>query len=267
MADTQIIRTDEGGVNARILAKESKADFRRVESASLKINTNLKSAQGKRLFVRYFNSVQLNVHFITTFARGKLPLEDVDHVEDLIRVKMDALEQSLNLTIDSLELLFKTNGINRYATYDTQPLVVEAAIISAIGKRFFELMHKMDETMPLFQTLDILGVITHREADNQQYRLKKTVRKFVANIRGLSNSLYRRMNEQSRRGSSEPFPNIPVTGAASTSMQPTSAATEVGENAALSVRTDDFIPSTIGETSNGNEPQPLITAIQIEDTN
>jgi hypothetical protein len=40
----QIVKTDEGMVNARILARESKADFRRVEAASIKMVVRLTSA-------------------------------------------------------------------------------------------------------------------------------------------------------------------------------------------------------------------------------
>ena len=43
------IRLDRGGVNARILAKEVKVDFRRVEAASRKIPTTLYGPEAKRL--------------------------------------------------------------------------------------------------------------------------------------------------------------------------------------------------------------------------
>ncbi len=52
----QIVKTDEGAVNARILAREAKVDFRRVEAASIKVVTRLTSAEGKRLFVRFFST-------------------------------------------------------------------------------------------------------------------------------------------------------------------------------------------------------------------
>ena len=46
MSEIQIVKVDQGGVNARILAKEAKADFRRVEAASLKMPTRFTSAEG-----------------------------------------------------------------------------------------------------------------------------------------------------------------------------------------------------------------------------
>jgi hypothetical protein len=77
MSEIQIVKVDQGGVNARILAKEAKADFRRVEAASLKMPTRFTSAEGKRFFARLFNTLQLNTHFISVIARTRLDHEDV----------------------------------------------------------------------------------------------------------------------------------------------------------------------------------------------
>ena len=71
MSEIQIVKVDQGGVNARILAKETKADFRRVEAASLKMPTRFTSAEGKRFFARLFNTLQLNTHFISVIARTR----------------------------------------------------------------------------------------------------------------------------------------------------------------------------------------------------
>ena len=66
------IRLDQGGINARLLANEAKVDFRRVESASRKIQATFHSPEVKRLFVRYLNSMQLNTYLISVIARTKL---------------------------------------------------------------------------------------------------------------------------------------------------------------------------------------------------
>lgn len=194
MIETPLVRNDEGLVNARILAREAKSDYRRVESASVKMNTNLKSAEGKRLFVRYFTSVQLATHFIFVIARTKLLQKDIQQVESLVKRRLESIDVQLNQAIDSLELLFKTNGINRYATYDTKPLVLEVGVISSTGMRFFELMHKFDDIMPLFQTLEIFGVITSTEADTQRSKLHRSIRKFVQVARNLKIEFERRMH-------------------------------------------------------------------------
>jgi hypothetical protein len=94
MSEIQIVKVDQGGVNARILAKEAKADFRRVEAASLKMPTRFTSAEGKRFFARLFNTLQLNTHFISVIARTRLDHEDVAKIEDTIRAQMDAVTET-----------------------------------------------------------------------------------------------------------------------------------------------------------------------------
>jgi len=102
----QIVKMDQGGVNDRILAKESKADFRRIEAASVKMPTCFTSAEGKRFFVRLFNTLQLNMHFISVIARTRLDHDDIVKVEGSIRAKLDAVNESLNSAIDGAEALF-----------------------------------------------------------------------------------------------------------------------------------------------------------------
>ena len=121
----QIVKMDQGGVNDRILAKESKADFRRIEAASVKMPTCFTSAEGKRFFVRLFNTLQLNMHFISVIARTRLDHDDIVKVEGSIRAKLDAVNESLNSAIDGAEALFKAHGITSVATYDTVALSVD----------------------------------------------------------------------------------------------------------------------------------------------
>ena len=105
MPDFEIVKLDQGGVNARIIAKEAKVDFRRVEAASLKMPTRFTSAEGKRSFVRMFNTLQLNTHFISVIARTRLDHDDIGKIETAIRAQMDAataapsIPQVLNASI------------------------------------------------------------------------------------------------------------------------------------------------------------------------
>lgn len=154
MSDIQIVKVDQGGVNARILAKETKADFRRIEAASVKMPTRFTSAEGKRFFVRLFNTLQLNTHFISVIARTRLDHDDIAKVEATIRAQLDAVNESLNSAIDDAEALFKAHGITSVATYDTVALDVEVGVLSSSGRRFLEVLGKLDQLMPLLQTLE-----------------------------------------------------------------------------------------------------------------
>lgn len=199
MADTQIVKVDQGAVNDRILAKEVKTDFRRVEAASVKMMTHFTSAEAKRLFVRFFSTLQLNAHFVSVIARTKLKHEDVERVEAALRERLESVTDDLNKAIDGAEALFKNNGITSFATYDTMPLELEVGIISSSGRRYFEVLNKLDQLMPLLQTLEIHEVITPRDADIQRAGFKRAIRSIAGTARNLATGLRRRMNEFSAK--------------------------------------------------------------------
>ena len=194
MSEIQIVKVDEGGVNARILAKEAKADFRRVEAASLKIPTRFTSAEGKRFFARLFNTLQLNTHFISVIARTRLDHDDVAKIEDTLRTQMDAAAERLNQAIDGAEALFKAHAICSTATYDTVPLDVDVHVLSSIGRRYLEVLGKLDQLMPLLQTLEIHEVITTQAVDIERASLKRQVRDVANLARSLAMGLRKRMN-------------------------------------------------------------------------
>ena len=205
MADLEFVKHDQGGVNARILAKESKADFRRVEAASLKIKASFASAEGKRLFIRYFNTFQLAIHFISVISRTRLNHDDVAKVEGLVRAQMDKVAEELNHAIDGAEALFQTNGITSTATYDTVPMELDVGVLSSSSRRYLEILGKLDQLMPLLQTLEIHEVITTQAVDIERAGLKRKVRDVANGTRNLAARLRREMNAlDARRGAGEP---------------------------------------------------------------
>lgn len=206
MSSIEIVKVDEGAVNARILARESKVDFRRVEAASLKIRTRFTSAEGKRLFVRTFNTLQLNTHFISVIARTRLDHDEIARIEGQLRQRIDAAAAAFNKAIDGAEALFKVNGITSTASYDTVPLDLDVHVLSSTGRRFLEVLGKLDQLMPLLQTLEIHEVISTQEVDVQRALLKRQVREIANGARSQATALRRRMNEldarQRRQGGS-----------------------------------------------------------------
>lgn len=204
MADLDFVKHDQGGVNARILARETKADFRRVEAVSLKIKASFASAEGKRLFIRYFNTFQLGIHFISVISRTRLNHEDVAKVETLIREQVDKVAEQLNQAIDGAEALFKANGITSVATYDTVALELEVGVLSSSSRRYLEILGKLDQLMPLLQTLEIHEVITAQAVDIERAALKRRVRDVANGARNLASRLRREMNAlDSRRPASD----------------------------------------------------------------
>ena len=190
----QIVKMDQGGVNERILAKETKADFRRIEAASVKMPARFTSAEGKRFFVRLFSTLQLNAHFISVIARTRLDHEDIAKVEAALRERMEKVTDTLNKAIDGAEALFQANGITSVATYDTKALEIEVGVLSSSGRRYLEVLGKFDQLMPLLQTLEIHEVITTQTVDIQRAGLKRQVRDVANAARNFATGLRRRMN-------------------------------------------------------------------------
>lgn len=194
MAEIEILKRDQGGVNARILARENKTDFRRVEAASLKIRMVFRSAEGKRMFVRYFHSLQLSTHFISVIARTRLEHADVAKVESVLREQMDGVGATLDKAIDVAEALFAAHGVTAPATYDTVPLEVEVGVLSSFGRRYLELLGKLDQLMPLLQTLEILEIARTQEVDIERAGHKRKVRDVANGARSLATRMRRAMN-------------------------------------------------------------------------
>ena len=198
------IRLDQGGINARILAKEAKVDFRRVESASRKIQATFYSPEVKRLFVRYLNSMQLNMYLISVIARTKLP--HVSHRTSRGRPEGAARKAPCGgqRSDRRAEALCKVHGITRLATYDTEPLAIEAKVISSFGRRYLELMTKVDQLMPMLETLAIDEVIEVAQLDLQKALAKKSVRQVAGAARNFAGGLRQRMNAIAAEDATQP---------------------------------------------------------------
>jgi hypothetical protein len=188
------VLSDQGGVNARILAREAKVDFRRIEAASLKLPSRFNSAEGKRLFVRLFNTLQLNAHFVSVIARTKLDAAEILRTETTIRSRMEAATATLNDAIDEAEAQCKAQGITGLASYDALPLEVDVHVMSSTGRRYLELLVKLDQLMPMLQTLEIHEVLSTDEVDQRRARIKRQVRDVATHARRQAMLLRRRMN-------------------------------------------------------------------------
>ena len=174
MHEATLAVMDQGEANRRILSKdEHRVDFRRVEAASIKRQLSLSSGEAKRIFARCFYSFQASLYFISQIGRTKLPADAVESIEKLVRERLESVTKELDAAIDGAEALLKNSNIEGIATYDTLPLEMPIPITSALGRRYFEAIHKLDQVMPLLQTLAIEEVITEKQADRQRSRYKR----------------------------------------------------------------------------------------------
>lgn len=233
-----IIKLDHGGINARILAKEARADFRRVEAASRKIDSAFLSPEGKRLFLRYFNSLQLSMYFISVIARTRLSHEMVERIEATMKAQLESAHAAINTALDGAELLCRNHGITRLATYDTAPLALEAKVISAFGRRYLELIGKIDQLMPMLETLAIDEVIDAKQLDMQRAATKRLIRQIAGSGRNLAFGVRQRMDAMSRAAAAH-------TGAPSGERQ--------APGAGASADADETIPAVVADIATSSD--------------
>lgn len=185
---------DNGETNVRLLAREIKTDFRRVESASRKIRTTLNSPEGKRLFLRFFNSASLNMHFIAVIAPINLPSGEVEAVVAKLEELVEKSSALLNEALVHAEQLCHRNGIVDLATYDIAPLVVDARVHSKLGRHYLELICKIDQLMQILETLVIDEVMSNAEMASRKSKAKRAVRSIGSAIRQARFGLHKRIN-------------------------------------------------------------------------
>jgi hypothetical protein len=138
--------------------------------------------------------MQLNMYLISVIGRTKLPHSLIEQVEGALKAKLENLHAEVNEAIDAAEALCKIHGITRLATYDTEPLAIEAKVISPSGRRYLELMTKVDQLMPMLETLAIDEVIEVAQLDLQKGLAKKSVRQVAGAARNFLAGLRKRMN-------------------------------------------------------------------------
>src|SRR5438093_4883934 len=147
-----------------------------------------------RQFVIPIYSTQPNMNLISVIARTKLPHMVIQQIEGALKAQLEKLHAEVNEAIDGAEALCKTHGITRLATYDTEPLAIEAKVISSFGRRYLELMTKVDQLMPMLETLAIDDVIEVAQLDLQKALARKSVRQIAGAARNFASGLRRRMN-------------------------------------------------------------------------
>mgnify|MGYP001185913089 FL=1 len=200
LTHTRLAVIDQGEANERILNKEEyRADFRKVEGASVKRKTQLASPEAKRMFARCFYSFQASMYFISQLGRTKLDHAIIERIEEDVKAALEAGTKEINEAIDQAEVLLKHHQIETLASYDTKPLVEEIGITSSFGRRYFDLMHKLDIIMPMMETLAIEEVISEREHEMRRSRHKRIVLAISTKARNFWTGVRRRMNEHDAR--------------------------------------------------------------------
>ena len=88
------------------------------------------------------------------------------------------------------------------------PLELEVGVLSSSSRRYLDLVTKLDQLMPLLQTLEIHEVITPQAVDIERAAFKRKVRDVANGARNLATRLRREMNAMDARRAE----NAPIAG-------------------------------------------------------
>jgi hypothetical protein len=197
--DPRLATQDAGDINRRILDKKrNRADFKRVEEASLKVKVTLASPDAKRLYARIFYSYQVNVHLAVKIGRTRLAPEAIEKVSRELQRQRAEATTLINDALDGAGAELQRNAITTVASYETVPMADTVAVTSSLANRMLDLLVKLDRLMPLIATLEILEVITESEADVRRSQAKRAVLALSSSALRLWFGVQRRMQEAER---------------------------------------------------------------------
>ena len=188
--------SDNGKLNDRIIAREGKQDYlARVEAPRKRVPVLLASPEAKRLFARFFDSMQLHTNFISNIARSRLAADDIEQVEALIAHNIAQALVDMDKALTDAEALCKANHISEFAEYAQDPLDENVGVISSLSRQYLDLIVRFDQVMPMLATLEIDGIVRKRELDARVAQCKKLVKRIAYATRELANGVRWRMNQ------------------------------------------------------------------------
>ncbi|GAB2855641.1 hypothetical protein GCM10027277_25230 [Pseudoduganella ginsengisoli] len=191
---TAVFNANHDATNRRLLARKVIAKSDHIESASRKVSITLCSPEGKRLYLRCFEITQVNFHYITVFAHMKVSEQEVGRIEQEIRNMLENRLVRVNQALADMEAQCVAQNVASLATYDVEPLLLETKVFSMLDRRLLELIEKVDQLMPMLETLCIDEAITPSQLVIEKSKLKNMVRGAAKAVRIARATLQRQAN-------------------------------------------------------------------------
>lgn len=139
--------------------------------------------------------MQLNVHVISVIARIRLPEEVIEKLETALDEQIKKLTKEIDEEIVSAEKRFRQSGITSLAEYDATPLMLDVRVISALARRYLELINKVDQLMPMLETLAIDEIITQKQLGVNKALYKRSIKIVAMTARRFAARLRKHMDE------------------------------------------------------------------------
>lgn len=203
-ASTKMTAADK--LNAKIERRISTRDYlEALESAYVEYPTVINSPVIKRVYIRFFDATQLNVHRISVYGRIGLREEQVVQVEDRIRKSLEDVDAYLNEKLRESEALFQANGITTMPRH-LAPKEFRARVISPLSRKFLNALIKADQVVGMIELLVIEDLIKTTRGEMLIAEVRNRLRKIAVGARTLALGV-RKMVETATAAAAESVTN------------------------------------------------------------
>lgn len=274
-------------LNAKIERRISTRDYlEALESAYVEYPTVINSPVIKRVYIRFFDATQLNVHHISVYGRIGLREEQVVQVEDRIRKSLEDVDAYLNEKLRECEALFQANGITAMPRH-LAPKEFRVRVISPLSRKFLNALIKADQVVGMIELLVIEDLIKTTRGEMLIAEVRNRLRKIAVGARTLALGV-RKMVETATAAASQsanndrrsepepvepdsPSPELPADLPSSTDTAKEALAIAARERKAerakrKAAKTDTTdVPSVADEPVPTEQTQPLAVAVQQTD--
>lgn len=176
MNEQQLIVNDDGTVNAKLLARFGKSNLQGVEAAYRLMPTTLASPDAKRILLRQFHMYQINMQYISTVFRATLDGEMVETAEEQMLQALADCTTKIDHALVKAERELDARGIKTLAAYHVAPLVTEVPIFNRFGRRYLEIITRLDQLSLMVATLVLDEIITESDGATRMSGMKRLVR-------------------------------------------------------------------------------------------
>lgn len=180
---------EQADINARLVQRVSSSDVSGIEAAGRTLPIELYSPEAKRLFLRHFNAFQRHMHFISVVARHALRKADIDSIENTINTVIEEQLKAANAALSRADATCRHHGITSLAVYTVPPLKMDITLISPFGRSLHELILKIDQLMPMIETMALDQIATNTSVFSTKSMAKKWIRRVAGAARAQAGRL------------------------------------------------------------------------------
>lgn len=173
-------------VNAKIENRIATRDFlASLESAYVVRQTTINTPVIKRVYLRFFDPTQLNMHIISVYGRVGLSEEQVVQVEEGVRKSLADADAYLNEKLNECAALFQANGISASAKH-LAPKQFDARVISPLSSKYLKLLVKADQLIAMIEVLVIEDIIRTTRGEMLIAEVRNRLRKIATSVRTIA---------------------------------------------------------------------------------